>query len=85
MATTEVVRDPVTGTRATPISQDVYGLINAGVIWKLNDAWTLSLQGSNLADEEYLTTGYNLVSALGVFTCFYGPPRQYTLSARYDF
>lgn len=85
VATTEVVRDPVTGARATPITQDGYGLINAGVIWKPNSTWTLSLQGSNLADEEYLTTGYSLVSALGVFTGFYGPPRQYTLTARYDF
>ncbi len=85
VATTEVVRDPVTGALATPITQDGYGLINAGVIWKFSDAWTFSLQGSNLADEEYLTTGYNLLAALGVFTGFYGPPRQYTLTARYDF
>ncbi len=85
VATTEVVRDPVTGARATPISQDGYGLINAGAIWKLNNAWSFSLQGSNLADEEYLTTGYNLQSSLGVLTGFYGPPRQYTLTARYDF
>jgi iron complex outermembrane recepter protein len=85
VATTEVVRDPVTGATAVPIAQDGYGLINAGVIWKANDAWTFSFQGSNLADEEYLTTGYNLVSALGVFTGFYGPPRQFTLNARYDF
>lgn len=85
VATTEVVRDPVTGATATPITQDGYGLVNAGVIWKYNDAWTFSLQGSNLTDKEYLTTGYNLVSALGVFTGFYGAPRQFTLSARYDF
>jgi len=85
VATTEVVRDPVTGARATPISQDGYGLLNAGAIWKLNDAWSFSLQGTNLTDEEYLTTGYNLVSSLGVLTGFYGPPRQYTLTARYDF
>jgi iron complex outermembrane receptor protein len=85
VATTEVVRDPVTGARATPISQDGYGLLNAGVIWKPNATWTLSLQGSNLADEEYLTTGYNLVSSLGVLTGFYGPPRQFSLTARYDF
>jgi iron complex outermembrane receptor protein len=85
VATTEVVRDPVTGATATPISQDGYGLVNAGVIWKFNDAWTFSLQGSNLADEEYLTTGYNLVAALGVLTGFYGPPRQFSLTARYDF
>ena len=80
IATTEIIR-----SGAVPITQDGYGLINAGVIWKPNSTWTLSLQGSNLADEEYLTTGYSLNAALGVFTGFYGPPRQYTLSARYDF
>lgn len=68
------------------IRQDGYGLLNAGVIWKLNDAWSLSLQGTNLADKEYRTTGYNLVSAgLGVLTGFYGAPRQYMLTARYNF
>ncbi len=68
------------------IKQGGYGLVNAGVIWRANDAWSFSLQGTNLADEEYRTTGYNLVSAgLGVLTGFYGPPRQYSLTARYDF
>jgi len=66
------------------IKQEGYGLVNAGVIWKVNDAWTLSLQGTNLADEEYRTTGYN-IAAYGVLTGFYGPPRQYSLTARYDF
>ncbi|SDQ38139.1 TonB-dependent receptor [Pseudoxanthomonas sp. CF125] len=67
------------------IKQDGYGLVSAGVIWKVNDTWSFSLQGSNLADEEYRTTGYNLNTALGVLTGFYGPPRQYSLTARYDF
>ncbi|MET0891942.1 MAG: TonB-dependent receptor, partial [Pseudoxanthomonas sp.] len=49
------------------IRQDGYGLLGAGVIWKVNDAWQLSLQGSNLADEEYRTTGYN-IAAYGVLT-----------------
>ncbi|WP_213601529.1 TonB-dependent receptor [Pseudoxanthomonas japonensis] len=66
------------------IKQDGYGLVNAGVIWKVNDAWSLSLQGTNLADEGYRTTGYN-IAAYGVLTGFYGPPRQYSLTARYDF
>ena len=66
------------------IRQEGYGLVNAGVIWKLDDAWSLSLQGTNLADEEYRTTGYN-IAAYGVLTGFYGPPRQYSLTARYDF
>ncbi|MBL8300933.1 MAG: TonB-dependent receptor [Rhodanobacteraceae bacterium] len=66
------------------IRQDGYGLLNAGVIWKVNPDWTLALQGSNLTNKEYRTTGYN-IPVLGVLTGFYGPPRQYTLSARYDF
>lgn len=80
VATTEIVR-----TGAQPITQDGYGLVNAGVIWRLDDAWSFSLQGTNLADKEYRTTGYNLNAALGVLTGFYGPPRQYSLSVRYDF
>lgn len=68
------------------IRQDGYGLLSAGVTYRHNDAWSFSLQGTNLLDEEYRTTGYNLVSAsLGVLTGFYGPPRQYMLTARYDF
>jgi len=66
------------------IRQPGYGLLNAGVIWKANDAWTFSLEGSNLTDEEYRTTGYN-IAAYGVLTGFYGPPRLYSLTARYSF
>ncbi len=80
VATTEIVR-----TGAQPITQDGYGLVNAGMIWTINDAWSLSLQGTNLADKEYRTTGYNLNAALGVMTGFYGPPRQYSLAVRYQF
>ncbi|HEX4852648.1 TonB-dependent receptor [Arenimonas sp.] len=80
VATTEIVR-----TGALPITQDGYGLVNAGVIWNTGGSWSFSLQGTNLTDKEYRTTGYNLNAALGVVTGFYGPPRQYSLSARYDF
>ncbi|WP_454830366.1 TonB-dependent receptor [Pseudoxanthomonas wuyuanensis] len=66
------------------IMQDGYGLLNAGVIWRASDAWSFSLQGSNLTDKEYRTTGYN-IPAVGSLLGFYGPPRQYTLSARFDF
>lgn len=66
------------------IRQDGYGLLNAGVIWKVDDAWSLSLQGSNLTNKEYRTTGYN-IAAYGVLTGFYGAPRQVSLSATYRF
>ena len=85
MATTEIVKDPVTGALASPITQDGYGLVNANVTWRINDAWSLSLAGTNLTNKEYRTTGYNLVSALGVMTGFYGAPRQFSLTARYNF
>ena len=85
VATTEITRDPVTGAVTQPITQDAYGLVNAGVIWRSGGPWSLSLQGTNLADKQYRTTGYNINAALGVLTGFYGAPRQYTLSARYDF
>ncbi|MDQ3228602.1 MAG: TonB-dependent receptor [Pseudomonadota bacterium] len=88
VATTEILRasrPPVAPFGRPPITEDGYGLVNAGVIWQVNDAWRLSLQGTNLADKEYRTTGYNLNQAIGTYTGFYGPPRQYTLSARFEF
>ncbi len=79
VATTEVTRT------ADPITQGGYGLLSAGVIWRTGKDWMFSLQGTNLTDKEYRTTGYNINAALGVFTGFYGAPRQYTLTARYTF
>jgi iron complex outermembrane recepter protein len=54
------------------------------VIWQVSQPWTLSLQGTNLANKSYRTTGYN-ISSLGIVTGFYGAPRMVTLSARYTF
>jgi len=79
------VHDEIVRTGAQPITQDGYGLLNAGVTWHTGGPWTVRLQGTNLTDKEYRTTGYNLNAALGVLTGFYGPPRQYSLSVRYDF
>ena len=66
------------------IEQPAYGLWNAGLIWQINQPWTLSLQGTNLANKSYRTTGYN-IAALGIVTGFYGAPRMVTLTARYTF
>jgi iron complex outermembrane receptor protein len=66
------------------IKQDGYGLLSAGLIWQTSGAWSFALEGSNLTDKEYRTTGYN-IAALGVLTGFYGAPRTYSLTARYDF
>ena len=66
------------------IKQDGYGLLDAGIRWRMNDAWSFALNGKNLLDEEYRTTGYN-IGVLGVLSGFYGAPREYSLTARYDF
>ncbi len=83
-ATTEITRDPITNVVTNPIKQDGYGLLSAGIRLKTGRDWTLSLQGSNLADKHYLTTGY-VIPSTGVRTGFYGNPRQVSLSARYEF
>ncbi|MDE2406444.1 MAG: TonB-dependent receptor [Xanthomonadaceae bacterium] len=85
VATTEILRAEVPPYGRPPITQEGYGLLSAGVIWNINPAWTVSLQGTNLTDKHYMTTGYNLNRALGVYTGFYGAPRQYSLSVRYNF
>jgi len=66
------------------IMQPSYGLWNAGIVWRIDQPWTLSLQGSNLANKSYRTTGYN-IAALGIVTGFYGAPRMVTLTAKYTF
>lgn len=66
------------------IYQSGYTLWNAGLVWRADgNPWTFALQGSNLTDKEYRTTGYN-IPALGVLTGFYGPPRQYQLIVAYE-
>jgi iron complex outermembrane recepter protein len=66
------------------LRQPGYGLLDAAIMWQPHRAWQFSLQGSNLADTRYLTTGYSL-PAVGVLTGFYGPPRQYSVSVHYSF
>lgn len=66
------------------IRQKGYGLLDAGVIWNINPAWSVALQGTNLTDKAYRTTGYN-IAAYGVLTGFYGPPRQVSLTATWRF
>ncbi len=67
------------------IAQKDYAVYNAGVIWRSPDSpWTVSLQGSNLFDKEYRTTGYN-IPVLGILTGFYGAPRTFSLGLGFRF
>ncbi|MGQ0801322.1 MAG: TonB-dependent receptor [Pseudomarimonas sp.] len=75
--------DPTTDL-SPAIRQGEYNLFSASLIWQTDGAWRFSLDGSNLTNRSYRTTGYN-IAALGVLTGFYGAPRTYSLTATYDF
>jgi iron complex outermembrane recepter protein len=67
------------------IAQKDYAIYNAGAVWRSADSpWMVSLQGSNLFDKDYRTTGYN-IPVLGILTGFYGAPRTFSLSVGYQF
>ncbi len=75
--------DPTTDL-SPAIRQPEYSLFGASIIWQTAGNWRFSLDGANLFDKTYRTTGYN-IGALGVLTGFYGAPRTYSLTATYDF
>ncbi len=75
--------DPTTDL-SPAIRQPEYSLFGASIIWQTAGNWRFSLDGANLFDKTYRTTGYN-IAALGVLTGFYGAPRTYSLTATYDF
>ncbi len=66
----------------TPLNQGAYGLVGAGIIWRRDRHLSFSLQGSNLLDKTYLTSGGN---TFGAVTGIYGAPRQLSLGMRYQF
>lgn len=73
------------GDGTQPLVQDSYSLWNAHVGWISRDGhWGVNVIGTNLADEEYLTSGYNL-PVLGILTGSYGAPRQVTAALEYRF
>lgn len=76
---------PVTN-QSDLIYQEAYGLWNAKVSWNFENGLLLALEGKNLADEEYRTTGYDLRDAgFPIVTGFYGPPRTLTARIGYSF
>lgn len=76
---------PVTN-QSDILLQDAYGVWNAKVQLTGEGGWSLALEGKNLADEEYRTTGYDLRDAgFPVVTGYYGDPRTVTLRLGYRF
>ncbi len=74
---------PVTN-QSELLLQQAYGLWNATMMFRMENGFSLSLEGKNLADEEYRTTGYDLRDAgFPIVSGFYGPPR--TISLRFGY
>jgi iron complex outermembrane receptor protein len=73
------------GVPLLPITQDAYQLYDAWISWLSPAAnWRFGLVGKNLADEEYLTNGYN-IPALGIRTGSSGAPRSVTATVEWRF
>ncbi len=73
------------GTPLLPISQPAFSLWDAYVSWLAPGAhWRLAVNAKNLANEEYLTNGYNIPS-LGILQGSYGAPRTVLATIEYRF
>ena len=68
-----------------PIVQPAFHLWDAWIGWLSPDAkWRLGITGKNLANEEYLTNGYN-IPVLGILVGSYGTPRTVLGTVEYRF
>jgi iron complex outermembrane receptor protein len=66
-----------------PIVQPAFGLWNSWIGWfSGNGKWRFTINGVNLADEEFLTNGYN-IPVLGLLQGSYGTPQ--TISATFGY
>jgi iron complex outermembrane receptor protein len=75
-------------TASPGLDEDAYWLLDAGLNWASDDGkWKLGLHGRNLADEEYVTSGYFFPGAAtdDSVLAFYGNPRQYSATLEYRF
>lgn len=68
------------------IFQPSYGLWNAAVVFTPpSGKWRLALEGKNLSDEKYRTTGYDLRgSGFPIVSGYYGDPRLWALRLNVD-
>ena len=77
------------------LDQPAYVIFNTGLVWTSdNGRLTLSLQGRNLTNTEYIVAGFDFVDDVtfapqlgldGILTAFFGPPRQFFGSIEVNF
>lgn len=70
----------VSPTSGKHISQAGYAIWNGRIGYRIDDTWSLALNGNNLLDKRYYTT----IGTEG-FGNFYGDPRNFTLSVKAEF
>ncbi|KFN51946.1 hypothetical protein N790_03965 [Arenimonas malthae CC-JY-1] len=71
---------------APGLSQDAYTLVGLYGVWDSSDGrWQLRAGVRNLTDELYKTDGQEFSSIGGIQTAYYGAPRNYYASVRYNF
>lgn len=68
------------------LDQDAFWLYNASISWTSDDGrYSAALHGRNLADEEYITSGYDFGVIDSSQLAFYGDPRTFTLTLGYRY
>lgn len=58
--------------------QDAYALLDLMASYRINESWSATFNANNVTDEKYLTSLYWTQA-------YYGAPRSYALSVRWDF
>ena len=68
------------------IAAEGYSLFNARLVYEnFEGGWELAIFGTNLADKEYVVTGYQTLSSFGTTNLVYGRPREWGLSLKKRF
>ena len=69
------------------LTQGAYSLVDASLTYTtLDQKWRISLEGRNLTDKEYITSGYDVQAGQShIVEAFYGAPRTYALKVGYEF
>jgi len=77
------------------LDQDAYSLFDASLLWKPSHGrYEVGIYARNLSDQQYRTSGYlfatpdgsaSTLGLEGIANTFYGPPRTYEVTARFNF
>lgn len=70
---------------SSQIVQDSYDLVNAALIFRLDEQWQVALSGRNLTNETYLITGNEELGGFGYAEGVYAREREWAFSVKYKF